>query len=305
MALINHVKDLAKTVTCPICGGLADYAFSHPILKAKQADLYLCPGCDFLFVARPDWLKEAYSRVINLLDTGCLARAESMRAQTALILYLLAGPKGRWLDYGAGHGLYVRRMRDTGLDFHWQDPMAENLFAGGFEDKAGMQYDGLTCFECLEHFTDPQREFQTMASRTSRILFSTDLRPEKVPPPDGWWYYAWEHGQHVGFHSRQSLDFLAKKIGLSLVSDGRAFHAFLPMGEANQPAARLIKWGSLPLSAWAHPALKELFTPKVFFMTLMKKRIFSHDLLGRLQKVLGSKTWPDHLALKSAGQTGG
>lgn len=284
---------------CPLCQGPTTFAFRHKVLRAHQADIHHCPSCDYLFAVRPFWLEEAYHRVINVLDTGCLARAEATRAQTALPIYLLSGKEGQWLDYGAGHGVYVRRMRDIGFDFYWDDPKAENLFAGGFEDRVGKKYDGITCFECLEHFTDPKSEIKKITLRGCRVIFSTELRPERIPSPDQWWYYAWEHGQHVGFHSQRSLSVLAKTFGLQLVSSGRSLHAFLPAAEVDKPAARLIRDSSLPLSAWADPVLRELFSWKVFFRSLMRRRIFSHDFLGSLEETLVSKTWPDHLLLKS------
>jgi len=267
-------------------------------LQKAQANIHLCHDCDYLFAAKPDWLADAYDRVINTLDTGCLARTESMRDQTALSLYLSGGRHGRWLDYGGGHGSYVRRMRDAGFDFRWHDPMAENLFAVGFEAQIGEKFHGVTCFECVEHFTDPLAEFHKMIPHEAPIFFSTELHPERIPPPESWWYYALEHGQHVGFHSPKSLTVLAKTLGLSLVSSWGCLHAFLPPEEVAEPAAHLISRGGLPLSAWAWPSLRGIFSAKVFFRSLFRRKIVSRDLVDALEKMLGSKTWPDHVSLK-------
>ena len=284
--------------SCPICHEEAPHVFRHRVLQTAWADIHLCPACDYLFAADPDWLDTAYQRVINTLDTGCLARTEALIKQTALPIYLLAGQRGYWLDYGGGHGCYVRRMRDTGFDFRWQDPMAENLFAAGFADEGEVKYDGITCFECLEHFTNPVREVEMMLSRGPRIIFSTELRPERIPRPNDWWYYAWEHGQHIGFHSRQSLSVLAKNFGLSLVSNGHSLHAFLPHQEVDSPAARFITKGNLPLSAWSLPALRKVFSLKAFIQTLYRFKIYPEDILEDLNRFLGSKTWSDHVSLK-------
>ena len=40
---------------------------------------------------------------------------------------------GRFIDYGAGTGLLVRAMRDSGCDFRTFDRYAKNVFARGFE----------------------------------------------------------------------------------------------------------------------------------------------------------------------------
>ena len=277
---------------CPICQTKAERAFTHRVLTGFNANIHLCPNCDYLFTAQPDWLKQAYRKVINDMDTGCLARAERMREATALPLYLFAGREGRWLDYGGGHGAFVRRMRDTGFDFYWRDPMAENIFARGFEETAGETFDGVTSWECLEHFTDPRSEIETMLSRGPRILFSTELRPESVPP-EGWWYYGWEHGQHVGFHSRRSLSQLAASFRLQLVSSGRSLHAFLPLGETDSPGAKLLRSGSLPLAAWGQPVLRGLLSPRTLLRSLCRGRIVPKDFLKDLELQMGSKIWPD------------
>jgi len=288
----------SKTQPCPACKGESNFAFRHGVLQTFTAEVFLCSHCDYLFVAQPCWLDEAYRSVINIFDTGCLARTESLREQTALPIYLLSGSRGAWLDYGGGHGGYARRMRDTGFDFRWQDPMAKNLFAGGFEDKQDTTYEGITCFECLEHFLDPVAEIRRMLARAPRILFTTELRPERLPSPDRWWYYGWEHGQHVGFHSHRSLSFLAKSNGLLLISNGRCLHAFVPPGEADSLGARLIRQGHLPLHVWATAELRGLFSPKNFLRSLIRRRIVPKDFVDPIEKVLGSKIWLDHDLLK-------
>lgn len=288
---------------CPICQTPSSRVLIHRVLSRFNANLHLCSNCDYLFVAQPDWLAQAYERVINPMDTGCLARTELMREATALILYLIAGGGGRWLDYGGGHGAFVRRMRDTGFDFNWFDPMAKNLFAVGFEETGGETFDGLTCWECLEHFTDPRAEVEKMLSRGPRILFSTELRPAPVPPPDQWWYYGWDHGQHVGFHSLSSLAVLAEGLGLRLVSSGKSLHAFLPPGEEDSAAARLIRRGSLPLFSWLRPSLRGLWSARALGRSLLHRRILSKDLVSVLERRLGSRIWADLEQMRSRSTT--
>ena len=47
-----------------------------------------------------------------------------------------------------------------------------------------------------------------------------------APAPEAWWYYGGEHGQHIGFFRRRTLDTLAKQLGCHVHSDGHAFHLF-------------------------------------------------------------------------------
>lgn len=156
-------KDDNREVACPICLSLASWSFSQTILNTHSADLYICPSCDYLFAVNPHWLKQAYHRVINTMDTGCMARLIHLRNETALPIYLMTEDTGSWIDYGGGHGGYCRLMRDVGFDFYWNDPMAENLFAAGFQEPSGIKFAGVTCFECFEHFTDPRNEIKKNA----------------------------------------------------------------------------------------------------------------------------------------------
>ncbi|MBU6326320.1 MAG: hypothetical protein KGQ89_01720, partial [Verrucomicrobia bacterium] len=55
-------------------------------------------------------------------------------------------------------------------------------------------------------------------------IFSTMLMPAHLPKPGEWWYYVPETGQHVGFFSRQSLDWVARKHGLHVSTDGAGLH---------------------------------------------------------------------------------
>ena len=98
------------------------------------------------------------------------------------------------------------------------------------------------------------------------LLFSTELLPSPSPKPADWWYYAPEHGQHIGFYSLQTLDHLARRYGRHLLSDGRNLHLF-----SSQPVSAA-RWKALM-------AIRTLLVPATQFH-------------------LGSRTWRDHLALK-------
>jgi len=54
-----------------------------------------------------------------------------------------------------------------------------------------------------------------MLQLSKTIIFSTEILPIPVPKPDDWWYYAFEHGQHISFYSLKTLNILAKKFGLN------------------------------------------------------------------------------------------
>jgi hypothetical protein len=142
-------------------------------------------------------------------------------------------------------------MRAAGFDFRWHDPHARNVHARGFEARPGEGgYELVTSFESFEHFVRPGEELGRMLALSRNVLLSTELLPSPAPPPDRWWYYGPEHGQHVGFFERRTLARLAADRGLRLYPWG-PLHL---VTERELPAAklRLVR----RLRRWLHPRVR-------------------------------------------------
>jgi 2-polyprenyl-3-methyl-5-hydroxy-6-metoxy-1,4-benzoquinol methylase len=195
------------------------------VLRKYLVKYYRCTSCGFLQTETPYWLEEAYSSAISKLDTGILARNLSNQSITTAILNLLLPDAKTFLDYGAGHGIFVRLMRDKGFDFSWYDLHATNDYARGFEHVEGDTYDFLTSFEVLEHLVDPVAELSAMMSRSSNVFVSTFLLPRPTPKVADWWYYSPISGQHISFYTLDALHLLARRFNRHLLSHG-AHHLF-------------------------------------------------------------------------------
>ncbi|HEU0294629.1 MAG TPA: class I SAM-dependent methyltransferase [Anaerolineales bacterium] len=206
---------------CKICNFPSSPFGEAKILNKHLAHYFRCENCGFIHAETPYWLEEAYSKAITKSDIGMLGRnLEMMRATKNLIL-MCFDPASRFIDYGGGYGVFVRLMRDEGFDFYRHDPLCENLFAVGFEAQSDTDYELLTAWEVFEHLVDPLAEIEKMLGYSNNIFFSTILLPQYPKPLDEWWYYGLEHGQHVSFYSRETLQFIAQKYDLGLVySDG-------------------------------------------------------------------------------------
>lgn len=136
---------------------------------------------------------------------------------------------GRFFDYDGGYGLLVRLMRDAGFEFYQYDKFAKNILAKAFDASANNQnqhYELVTAFEVFEHLTDPLYEIRQMLQFSKNILFTTTLLPQKVPKPDTWSYYGFEHGQHIALYTPTSLKIIAKKLSVNFYSDGKFLHLF-------------------------------------------------------------------------------
>jgi len=210
---------------CRICLGETAGIFTTRVLSRYQAGVFQCKSCGFVRTEDPYWLDESYEEPINREDTGIVSRNLRLADIASLTIFSIYERNAMFLDYAGGTGLLVRLMRDIGYDFYWHDKYAKNLFARGFEgnpDERGYQL--LTCFEAMEHFPDPQKEIDEMLSVSRNLLFTTELLPAPVPAAGDWWYYGFEHGQHVSFYSLRTLQHIASSRGLNLYSNGVNTH---------------------------------------------------------------------------------
>lgn len=78
----------------------------------------------------------------------------------------------------------------------------------------------MTSLECFEHLVDPVEEIEKLFSISPNVLFTTNLLPHPVPRQGEWWYYGFEHGQHISFYSIETLRYLAQKYAKNLYSFG-------------------------------------------------------------------------------------
>lgn len=212
---------------CTICASRHVTLFSRAqILKKYEAYFYRCSDCGFICIKDPHWLQEAYAETITGSDLGLVQRNIRLAGIIETLIRVFIGSRGPFLDYAGGYGLFVRLMRDRGLDFRWHDRFCGNIFARGFEGTItpGSSYRLLTALEVFEHLADPPAEIQQMLSLSRTILFTTQLVPRSCPQPEQWWYYGLEHGQHISFFTRKSLEVLARTHNLHLASNGASLH---------------------------------------------------------------------------------
>lgn len=211
---------------CNICQSPMSHFASSKVLNKYEIDYFQCTNCGFVKTEEPYWLDEAYSSPIAKSDVGLVRRNLSCSNLTRCLITHLFNREGRFLDYGCGYGLFVRLMRDSGLDFYGYDKFCDNLFYHGFEAKedANEAYDLVTAFEVFEHFVEPQAELKNLLKFSKNILFSTELLPPNNPKPEEWWYYVPDEGQHISIYTSNSLALLAKNFDLNLYTLGSSFH---------------------------------------------------------------------------------
>ncbi|HVI44176.1 MAG TPA: class I SAM-dependent methyltransferase [Chitinophaga sp.] len=205
-------------IPCRICGKASEYIFTAPLLNRYQVKYYACNHCGLVQTEQPYWLAEAYAAPINLTDTGLVRRNLMAARSAAAIVFCLYNKRKKFLDYAGGYGLFTRLMRNYGFDFYTHDPYTDNLLAKGFEYNPADEIELVTTFESFEHFVEPLAEIEKILSISRNIFFSTQLIPDPAPKPGKWWYYGSEHGQHIAFYRKRTLEFIARKHNLHVCS---------------------------------------------------------------------------------------
>lgn len=280
---------------CKICGTSANKIFDAKILNKYTVNYYFCDFCGFMQTEKPYWLSEAHDEAINIFDTGIMSRNIEFASKTAMILFIFFDKNAKYLDYAGGYGLFCRIMRDIGFDFFWYDLYAKNLVSRGFEyfDTQPQEIMALTAFECFEHLLNPIDEIEKMLKLSPSIIFSTNVLPVVLPEPKDWWYYAFQHGQHISFFSLRTLQFIANKFQLNLYSNGIQYHILTK----NILETNLINaiFKNKSLSFRDNIRIIKPKTLKTFLILLIKYMFkIKIDLLSIIKVKMQSKTMDDH-----------
>jgi len=215
----------SSPVLCKVCDAPSDLFGETELLRKYRVQYYRCEMCGFIQTESPYWLEEAYSSAIAIQDVGIMRRNLVNCEVTSAVLNLLFPHLRSAVDFGAGHGVLVRLMRDKGFNFFWSDLYATNDYARGFECQNGATYDFLTAFEVLEHLTDPVEGLSKLLALSENVFISTCIVPQPPPKLSDWWYYAPTTGQHIAFYTQRSLHLLAQRFGRKLLSHG-PYHLF-------------------------------------------------------------------------------
>lgn len=210
---------------CKVCDERSDLFGESDVLRKYHVRYFRCATCGFIQTEDPYWLEEAYSSAIARQDVGIMQRNLLNCEVTSAVLNLFFPKHSNCVDVGAGHGMFVRLMRDRGFNFFWSDRYASNDYARGFECQDGSTYDFLTAFEVLEHMVDPVADLSKMMDTSENVFVSTCIVPQPAPGPSDWWYYGPTSGQHISFYTVETLRLLAARFGRSLLS-ADPYHLF-------------------------------------------------------------------------------
>lgn len=188
-----------------------------------------CLSCNFVFTTdMDDWTFDDFARLIYNADyikvdeEYVKTRPEQLAAGFAS--RFRGCEHARILDYGSGAGVFVDRMRQSGFrHIEAYDPFSNPTRPMG-------TFDIITCFEVIEHSTDPVAtigDMKTLLREDGCIIFSQTVQPPDILSVRGnWWYIAPRNG-HVSTYSEESLVELGRLHALVMYR-GANIYGFAP-----------------------------------------------------------------------------
>ncbi|MFA7076555.1 MAG: class I SAM-dependent methyltransferase [Candidatus Izemoplasmatales bacterium] len=204
-----------KTHNCVLCNHKTIYFTTF-----RNKTYNHCPNCDSVqmlpefFISSKDE-KNRYE--LHKDGTNDLGYLNFIKPITSYILNNL-DKKNIGLDFGAGHSPVISSVLEkNGFKIFNYDPYFHNN-----EELLKDKYDFITSCEVIEHFYNPQKEFQTLSSllrANGKLVLMTDLYDSNTDFNK--WYYKNDE-THVFFYSKKSFEYIKKRFGFkSLDIDNR------------------------------------------------------------------------------------
>jgi len=207
-----------QSIPCRLCASQAKYRFCKRILADTRAcNYFVCEKCGSLQTEFPSWLHHSYSDTFHTVGVDSAYRsiwAQSLVHYCASVLRI----RGKILDWGGGHGLLCRLLRDLGHDAWLHDPHTENLYASGFQSETLSGFSLITAFEVFEHLAEPAAEAGAIFAASPDFVIVGTGRFQGQG--SDWDYLFPHHGQHVFFWSRKAHDWIARQHGYDVITCG-------------------------------------------------------------------------------------
>lgn len=188
-----------------------------------------CTGCGFLFTeCFDDWSEADFKRSIYnddyiRLDPDYADRRP--REHASMVIRHLQKDRAMLsvLDYGGGTGVLSQYLRSAGF------ARAETYepFNPLFAQRPDRRFDVVTCFETIEHLTDPLAGIDDMVGMLSErgvVMVSTVLQPDTLGELGMSWWYIGPRNGHVSLFSRAALAAAWRRHGFEVASLSESMH---------------------------------------------------------------------------------
>lgn len=236
---------VAHPVSCAICGhghlahaGDKDFGvsgcdyFEGRRIFADYGVLisyYACRHCGFLFTnafdqwTTEEWREHVYNNDYPLADPPFLLERPARNAQMVAGLFHRELLEISILDVGGGNGRMTDEMRKGGANIQSHDP----IYGNGTIPR-DRHFDLITSFEVIEHVPHHRQDewMHSVVGLLRKTPFARFLLSTEVLLPHlsiNWWYICPRNG-HISIHSPRSLEILAARVGMDLISINPSMH---------------------------------------------------------------------------------
>jgi SAM-dependent methyltransferase len=197
---------------CPLCKSVLTEAYC----QSDTLFFFHCRNC-YLVFKHPDHLPSAeIEKERYLLHENDVTDEGYRNFVTPLVNLILKRESidKTGLDFGAGPGPVVSTLlTEKGYSLTLYDP-----FFYPEKNFLTASYDFIVCCEVIEHFHDPDREFELLRKllkKDGTLYCMTELHPAKGDFKN--WYYQ-RDPTHVVFYSEKNIDWIKKNYDFSKVT---------------------------------------------------------------------------------------
>ncbi|HXX08503.1 MAG TPA: class I SAM-dependent methyltransferase [Pseudolabrys sp.] len=214
-APVYGIVDLNRN--CWIAGGVMLPDIGVPVSYRR------CGTCGFLFTdAFDDWSQSdfkthIYNEGYQTVDPAYNGERPRMNALLVKELFAARKEERRVLDYGGGNDVLCSELRAAGF------PVAVTYdpFIAEFAQPPSGKFDLVTCFETLEHMSDPIPGIGAIVACLADpglVIFSTLVQPQDFARFGMNWWYVGPRNGHVSLFSRDALARAWRHHGLNVIS---------------------------------------------------------------------------------------
>jgi hypothetical protein len=180
---------------CKVCDGRAalygmmDFNRSCEEVRGKVAPMTgaaiyyrRCDACGLVFTdAFDDWSDAEFeARIYNAgyaeIDPDYVEARPNNNAGIVSQLFGASAGQLDVLDYGGGNGVMAQRLRERGF----RSATTYDAFHPGFRERPQRKFNLVTCFETVEHMSDPVRgaaDLVDLMEEDGLLLLSTMVQP--------------------------------------------------------------------------------------------------------------------------------
>ncbi len=203
-------------MTCPLCHSQGDTFYDNE----RQA-FYKCPNCLGLYIDPSKILGKEAERLRYEKHRNDPEDLKYQQFVSPIVSSILVDFKTwhKGLDFGSGGGSAVSKLlKDHRFQIDSYDPYFFNT-----PELLKKQYDYVACCEVMEHFQNPDREFELLKRLLQpggRLYCMTSIYDESIDFKA--WYYK-NDPTHVFIYHRKTLEWIKAAFGFSMVQivDGK------------------------------------------------------------------------------------